>query len=219
MRAPLLDGYFHLPGTQINQIPIGRLESEAERLVTWLRYGKTAAAASASSTTNNSGGAVGASGCSKLGRLLGGPNTTSGGGGGGGGTSFLSTWVSMNLDFQEVSSQPPSLLKSVFLAASMIVFTFLAACLPPFLHSQLIPQVQKKVIELYQHQSRLKELWDSGHSCLDKFRRLRMFEEDANHLGEWLAQVRHLLLTKGSDIGRNASQVSAHARVCVVLLR
>ncbi|THD18757.1 Triple functional domain protein [Fasciola hepatica] len=80
---------------KIVQAPVSALEAEADRLITWLRYGMAAA--------NSSSSVSAASGSSGAPSLPTGTGTASSGTGSGGGASFLATsWVSMNPDFQQV---------------------------------------------------------------------------------------------------------------------
>lgn len=77
---------------QIVQAPVPALEAEADRLISWLRYG-----VSASQSNSNVSNLTG------HGSQISNAKTANLNAGSGGGASFLATsWVSMNPDFQLV---------------------------------------------------------------------------------------------------------------------
>ncbi|TPP64524.1 Kalirin [Fasciola gigantica] len=151
---------------KIVQAPVSALEAEADRLITWLRYGMAAA--------NSSSSVSSASGSSGIPSLPTGTGTASSGTGSGGGASFLATsWVSMNPDFQ-----------------------------------QMVPLVRQTVAKLYEYRAHLQQKWETGRSRLEQIYQLRIFDEDAERMANWLGQQRHLFLTEYLDIGQNASHAA-----------
>ncbi|VDP88471.1 unnamed protein product [Echinostoma caproni] len=157
---------------KIVQAPVSALEAEADRLITWLRYGMAAANSSSSSSVNASGSS-GTPSSYPVGAGSGSTGAVSAGGGGGGASFLATSWVSMNPDFQ-----------------------------------QMVPLVRQTVTKLYEYRAHLQQKWETGRSRLEQIYQLRIFDEDAERMANWLGQQRHLFLTEYLDIGQNASHAA-----------
>ncbi|CAH8874905.1 unnamed protein product [Trichobilharzia szidati] len=73
---------------------------------------------------------------------------------------------------------------------------------------QLVPQVRHTVSQLYEFRTRLQQKWEAGRSRLEQIYQLRLFDEDARGMSNWIDQQRHLFLTEYLDIGQTASHAA-----------
>lgn len=71
----------------------------------------------------------------------------------------------------------------------------------------MVPQVRHTVSQLYEFRTRLQQKWEAGRSRLEQIYQLRLFDEDARGMSNWIDQQRHLFLTEYLDIGQTASHV------------
>ncbi|VDP95857.1 unnamed protein product [Trichobilharzia regenti] len=69
-------------------------------------------------------------------------------------------------------------------------------------------QVRHTVSQLYEFRTRLQQKWEAGRSRLEQIYQLRLFDENARGMSNWIDQQRHLFLTEYLDIGQTASHVS-----------
>ncbi|VDL98783.1 unnamed protein product, partial [Schistocephalus solidus] len=73
---------------------------------------------------------------------------------------------------------------------------------------QLIPQVRQTVSQLYEFRAHLQQKWESTRTRLEQIYQLRLFEDDASRMANWLEQQRHIFLSECTEIGSTAAQAT-----------
>ncbi|VDN31055.1 unnamed protein product [Dibothriocephalus latus] len=65
---------------------------------------------------------------------------------------------------------------------------------------------------MYEFRAHLQQKWESTRTRLEQIYQLRLFEDDASRMANWLEQQRHIFLSECTEIGSTAAQVSSFFR-------